>query len=171
MNSEKRRRPLMVPIDIAEALKKVASKRGMTLASYIRALMEAIIEAERQGYYSPTLVKDALLLHKILHSGMIPIPLEILKSCNNSDEARRISASIAGILVNLGIDLKDLLRILLAPLNLIVYEKEKIIVLPTIKTYGVLSDVIKGLLEAYKPMYNIIEKDGAIIISQKDKGI
>ncbi len=105
-----KRRSIMIDNEYAEILEKLAKRHGLSIASYLRSLINAAKEAEDRGYYAPRLLTRALIYEAFSRLRSIPTPVELICSDYNKaySEGKKIGLALRG----LGLDVGEVLSLL-----------------------------------------------------------
>lgn len=155
------RKPIMIDAKLVETLKRIASKHGMSLASYMRSLINSIVEAENRGLYAPLLLKQAIIAYRLRQTDLIPLPLIALDNVNTEilySEGKNIGL----LLKNLDISLEDALELFISRTLGIFHEGDKIILVASSERGKKLLAFIKGLVESYN--VRIEENENILVI-------
>ncbi len=157
----------MVDAQLADKIKSIAHKYGMNISTYVKALIEAAIEAEERDIYAPKAIKIATLVKLLAPLTILAIPPELLQECNISGEtAYHIGKRIGRTFKSLGIDGQELLELIMAPLGTLVKEKSKLILIASeakVPKHVIL--YVKGLAEAFK--YDVTIDGNMVIVEPK----
>ena len=157
----------MIDQDLADSIKDIATKYGMTIASYLRALFKVVIEAEAKGYYAPLALARALMLLSIFKMGYIVFPMELIGD-SEPDKARNAGRKLAQTLVSLKYDPRDLVHLFSDSLPFVMVESDRIIILKTsLKGRDMLSEFISGFIESLGYKKRV---EGDIIVFEQHGG-
>ncbi len=146
------RRNVALDVNIVNELKSIATKKGMSLTSYLRSLVVEALKLEAKGLHAPKALKDAELTHILRNLKLVLIPLEILEKNIRIDEellknSRDYGVRIGKVLKELGIDVSEAIDYLLQDIPTTSLSKDKIVILPTQGLGRVLIEVVKGIAE------------------------
>jgi len=75
------RRTIALDAGLVSELKNVASRRGSTLAGYLRRLLRAVIALERQGIDPFQVLENAYMYEVLTSLGAVPAPVKLLRCC------------------------------------------------------------------------------------------
>ena len=123
------RRNIAVDVDLAEAVKKIAAKRGATLAGFLRRILRLVVGLDSRGIDPVGVLENAYFYETLASLGAIPLPVAVLTCAEKECIIESLREFFAG-LREFGVDgislVKFLARVLgaaitgqriLAPLN------------------------------------------------------
>lgn len=164
MKSSKRK-TITVDKEVAETIKRIAEKRGMTINNYLKNLVEAVKSVEDMGFYAPATVKDASNILLLLRLGMVIVPPEILGSGGTNPEVVVSSgARIGKALRELGVNVAKVIELLGAHYRVVVPAGDRLIVVKGSGVESLLADVVKGVAKGGG--LEVVEEEYATTIKQ-----
>jgi plasmid stability protein len=138
----------MLDADLADAIKLVASRYGMSLASYMRSLVRSALEAEARGIYAPAAISRYVIIRLLGRLGIVPIPLSLL-SASSARDAKQAGSKLGSTIRGLDIDAEELLLLLTEELPGAVLERNRILLLGAGEEWeDTVKQFIAGLAEA-----------------------
>jgi hypothetical protein len=144
----KSRRCIGLDIDLAEELKNIARSRGMSIVSYMRKLLEEVVEFENHGYYAPEVLNEKRIELMLSKLGFIYIPAELVEKTVNPEEAEAVGLKIGKALVELGIDLAEFIERFAIKNDLAVVQRNTLILIPATSIKKVLVYLLIGIAKA-----------------------
>ncbi|MEM1596773.1 MAG: CopG family transcriptional regulator [Desulfurococcaceae archaeon] len=142
----KSRKTIGIDAEYAELLKNIARKRGMSIASYLRRLIDEAVKVEELGYFAPRALsekKAEILLSKLGFTYTIP---DLLKNEIGDDELLTRGLNMGRALIELGVDPVEVVELIGISNQLIATQGENIIILPQHEDYKrKLSTLLKGI--------------------------
>ena len=138
----------MLDAELADAVKLVASRYGMSVASYMRSLVRSALDAEARGIYAPAAIARYVVVRVLSRLGLVPLPIQLL-AARSEEDARRAGAWVGSTAQSLGIDAEDLLLLLAEGVPGAIVERGRVLLLSTGRSWErVLYQFIAGLAEA-----------------------
>ncbi len=163
--NQKQRRPVMLDSDTLSTLKDIASKYGMTLSSYLRALFSGVIDVESKGFFAPAIIRRTIVLNRLTKLGFSLVPRQVLDSCTgiNEEELVQLGRNLGSTLRFVGVEFTDLLDLVTENMQNVLREDNKVLLLPSNnRTDNMLRKLIKGIAEGYN--LNTREEGDAMVI-------
>ena len=105
------RRNIAVDVDLAEAVKKIAAKRGATLAGFLRRILKLVVELDSRGVDPVNVLENAYFYETLASLGAIPLPIAVLACTEKECVAESLQEFFAG-LREFGVDGVLLIRFL-----------------------------------------------------------
>ncbi len=165
MVGERRRRAVMVDAELAEAVKAVASKYGMSVTSYMRSLLSSAIDAESRGIYAPAAITRYIVLRVLERLGVAPVPLELL-AVSGRDEARRVGERVGSMLRSLGVEGLELLAVLAESIPGATLEGGQLVIVDTgAEWVDRVMGYVEGLAEAFGFEVNV--RRGTLVVRHR----
>ncbi|ALL01767.1 hypothetical protein Pyrde_1724 [Pyrodictium delaneyi] len=162
----RKRRPLMIDSELADTIKDIAARHGMTISAYMRALLTGAIEAETNNLFAPIVLRKALIYSKLHRAGVTFLPISLLDSCNNSslsEQARLEGKKLGALLKSLGVGLEEALDIILEDSRIAIRERDKIVILPSTRpSEEAVKNIVEGIAESYGA--EVTKEDAGITI-------
>ncbi|ADV65563.1 ribbon-helix-helix protein, CopG family [Desulfurococcus mucosus] len=125
----KSRKTIGVDAEYVEALKEVAKRRGTSISSYMRQLIDEVLRIESAGYYAPRALMERwieILLSKVGFTYVYPEVLEV----SDPVELERRGERLGSTLVELGVDPVKLVELLGVGTGTAISQGESIILIP-----------------------------------------
>lgn len=119
------RRSLMVDAEIADEVKRIAKRYGMTLSAYIRNLFKAVIEVERKGLYAPSVLRRGALMGTLENMGFVYAPVDLLRDAG----AEELGTRIGSILKGMGVDPEEVLELFIKGLSMLSMDSRRLMVM------------------------------------------
>jgi len=91
------RRNIAIDIDIAEAVKKIAAKRGATLAGFLRRILKLVVELDSRGVDPVNVLENAYFYETLASLGAIPIPVAVLTCTERKCVIESLKEFFAGL--------------------------------------------------------------------------
>lgn len=152
-SAARKRRPIMIDSELADLVKDIAARHGMTISAYMRALLTGAIDAETNNSFAPIVLRKALIYSKLRRAGVALLPLSLLDNCNSEEvgeQARLEGRKLGALLRNIGVSLEEALDIILEDSRIAIREKGKIVLLPpTRPSEEAIRSMIEGIAESY----------------------
>ena len=149
----RKRKPLMIDSRLADAIKEIAARHGMTISAYMRALLTGAIEAENSNLFAPIILRRALISSKLRRAGVALIPLSLLDSCSCAslaEQARHEGRKLGTLLRSIGVELEEALDIILGELKIALREHDRIVLLPPSQpSEEAVKTLAEGIAESY----------------------
>ena len=98
-----KRKTLTIDRVVADKIKGIAARRGMSISSYMRRLVEKIEKLEEAGIYAPTAIEEAYTLAVLRQIRFVPIPLELLAN-PSPDSAHSVGMRIGRVVREMGLN-------------------------------------------------------------------
>jgi len=98
-----KRKTLTIDRAVADKIKDIAARRGMSISSYMRKLVEKLEKLEGVGIYAPTAMDEAYTLAILRQMRFVPIPLDLLAN-PNPETAYSIGLRVGRMLKEMGLD-------------------------------------------------------------------
>ena len=165
MSGGRRRRAVMVDAELADAVKAVASRYGMTLSSYMRSLLSSALEAESRGIYAPAAITRYVVLRIMERLGVAPVPLELL-AAGGRDEARRVGERVGATLKSMGVRSADILAVIAESLPGATLEGGQLVVVDTGAEWSAkLIGFVEGLARAVG--LDVVVQGGTLVVRER----
>jgi hypothetical protein len=142
----KSRKTIGVDAEYAELLKEIARGRGMSIASYLRRLIDEAVKVEDLGFFAPRALSEKraeILLSRLGFTYSLP---DILSKEYTDEELLSRGVSIGRAIVELGVNPLEVIELIGVSNQLIVIQGDNIIILPQHEEYKRrLSILLKGV--------------------------
>lgn len=140
------RKTVGIDAELVEELKSIARARGMSLANYLRKLIQEALLIESMGYFAPRALSEKrteLILSKL---GFTLIPYDLVDSNLSEEDAETKGISIGKALRELDIEPAEVIEMLSLDNQLAVTQGESLIILPqSDRLKKLLASLIKGI--------------------------
>jgi hypothetical protein len=126
----KSRKTIGVDAEYVELLKQIAVSRGMSIASYLKRLIEESVKLEEMGYFAPRALSERrieLILSKL---GFTIIPWDITSEPASDEIALERGLVIGKTLRELELNPVEVIELIGLSNQLIVMQGDNIIILP-----------------------------------------
>ena len=126
----KSRKTIGVEAEYVELLKRIAVSRGMSIASYLKRLIEESAKLEEMGYFAPRALSERrieLILSKL---GFTIMPWDITSEATSDEIALERGLLVGKTLRELGLDPVEVIELIGLSNQLIVIQGDNIIILP-----------------------------------------
>lgn len=144
----KSRRTLGVDLHLAEEIKAIAHSRGMSLANYLRKLFEEVIEAERAGYFAPSLLAEKRAEAVLSKLGFTYVPLELLDGPRTPEYAAEVGSRVGVALRELGLSCTELVERIAMDNDIAVARGDSLVLVPSSGAKELLRRFLAGLAES-----------------------
>ena len=144
----KSRRTLGVDLHLAEEIKAIAHSRGMSLANYLRKLFEEVIEAERAGYFAPSLLAEKRAEVVLSKLGFTYVPLELLNGPLTPEYATEVGSKVGAALRELGISCTEVIERIAMDSDIAVVRGDNLVLVPSSGARELLRKFLAGLAES-----------------------
>jgi hypothetical protein len=141
------RRTLGVDLHLAEEVKAIAHSRGMSLANYLRKLFEEVIEAERAGYFAPSLLAEKRAETVLSKLGFTYLPLELLDGPRTPEYTAEVGSRVGSALKELGLSCTEFIERLATDINIAVVRGDSLVLVPSSGARELLRRFLAGLAE------------------------
>lgn len=142
----KNRKTIGVDAEYAELLKEIAGRRGMSIASYLRRLIDEAVKVEDLGYFAPRALSERRAEILLSRLGFVYSLPDILSKEFTDDELLSRGISIGKAIVELGVNPLEVIELIGVSNQLIVIQGDNIIILPQHEEYKrKLSILLKGV--------------------------
>jgi hypothetical protein len=152
----------MLDAEDAEQLKRIASRHGMTVATYMRVLLRAVAEAEAGGFFAPAALRRYIALSRLLSVSMALAPRRLLERVaadeRAAEEALQEGARLGQLLRSLNVQLEEAVEVLAAGLGVkAVFDQGRALLLPPEDVWEELArHVLLGVAQGYgAPVRNL----------------
>jgi len=154
------RRNIAVDVDLAEAVKKIAAKRGATLAGFLRRILRLIVELDSRGVDPVGVLENAYFYETLASLGAIPLPAAVLTCTEKKCMIESLREFFAG-LREFGVDGASLVKFLARALGAAV-TGQRVLAPSNSHTAFVLEAVAKayGLNARRSGAYLVVELGG-----------
>ncbi len=125
----KNRKTIGVDAEYVELLKQIARNRGMSIASYLRELVENAVKLEDMGYYAPRALLEKQIEILLSRLGFSILPPDILNAKTDEEVVER-GVVIGKTIRELGFSPVETIEFIGLSNQLIVSQGENIILLP-----------------------------------------
>ncbi len=140
------RRTVGIDAELVEELKSIARARGMSLANYLRKLIQEALLIESMGYFAPRALSEKrteLILSKL---GFTLIPYDLVSNNLSEEDAEAKGISIGKALRELDIDPTEVIEMLSLDNQLAITQGESLIILPqSNRLKKLLASLIRGI--------------------------
>jgi len=164
----KSRKTIGVEAEYVELLKQIAVSRGMSIASYLKRLIEESVKIEEMGYFAPRALSERrieLILSKL---GFTIMPWDITSEPTSDEIASERGLVIGKTLRELGLNPVEVIELIGLSNQLIVIQGDNIIILPQYDPLRrKLSLLLKGIAKGAG--LTIIESGETTIIMQSKR--
>ncbi|MEM1779857.1 MAG: CopG family transcriptional regulator [Desulfurococcaceae archaeon] len=126
----KNRKTIGVDMDTASHIKEIASKRNMSIASYVKKLVEEALKLESLGYYAPRALAEKRIEILLEKMGFSLIPLEIANNESSDELAESKGVEIGKALAELGVDPYEVVEYISTSNQVSITRGDNIILLP-----------------------------------------
>ena len=126
----KSRKTIGVEAEYVELLKQIAVSRGMSIAAYLKRLIEESVKIEEMGYFAPRALSERrieLILSKL---GFTIMPWDITSEPTSDEVALERGLVIGKTLRELGLNPVEVIELIGLSNQLIVIQGDNIIILP-----------------------------------------
>ncbi len=159
----KRRKAIMVEAELADMVKDIASRYGMAVSSYVRALLRSAVESERHGIFAPRGLTRYTVLRLMSRMGVAPLPLTLL-SVQHDGDAVAVGSRIGSALRGLDVDVIEALAVIVEGVPGAIVERDKFIIVFTGEPW---SPKLKGFLKGFTEALGFtVEERGPTLIIQ-----
>jgi hypothetical protein len=164
----KSRKTIGVEAEYVELLKQIAVSRGMSIATYLKRLIEESVKIEEMGYFAPRALSERrieLILSKL---GFTIMPWDITSEPTSDEIALERGLVIGKTLRELGLNPVEVIELIGLSNQLIVIQGDNIIILPQYDPLRrKLSLLLKGIAKGAG--LSIIESGETTIIMQSKR--
>lgn len=164
----KSRKTIGVEAEYVELLKQIAVSRGMSIATYLKRLIEESVKIEEMGYFAPRALSERrieLILSKL---GFTIMPWDITSEPTSDEIALERGLVIGKTLRELGLNPVEVIELIGLSNQLIVIQGDNIIILPQYDPLRrKLSLLLKGIAKGAG--LTIIESGETTIIMQSKR--
>ncbi len=105
------RKTIALDAQLVTELKTVASRRGSTLAGYLRRLLKTVLSLEEQGIDPFQVLENAYMYEVLTSLGALPAPLRMLRCCERGCVEEELRGFVETIR-DLGVDGWSLLQVI-----------------------------------------------------------
>lgn len=144
------RRTVGLDTELINELKLVASRRGMSLVSYLRKLINAALELERRGYYAPKALSERRLEYLLNTFNFIYIPADVLNNSLSPESikyVREFGSRLGMTLRELGINAYEVVEFLSTNSGIAIHEGDKLIITPSMSSRELITELVKGIAQ------------------------
>lgn len=125
----KNRKTIGVEAEYVELLKQIAVSRGMSIASYLKRLIEESVRIEEMGYFAPRALSDRRIELILSRLGFTIIPWDIASEPTSDETALERGLVVGKTLRELGLNPVEAIELIGLSNQLIVIQGDNIIVL------------------------------------------
>ena len=142
----KNRKTIGLDAEYAELLKEIAKNRGMSIASYLRRLIDEAVKIEGLGYFAPRALSEKRAEIVLSRLGFIYTIPDALDNGFSDEDLLTRGVNIGRALIELGVNPLEVLELIGVSNQLIVIQGDNIIILPQHDKYKKrLSILLKGI--------------------------
>jgi hypothetical protein len=141
-----KRKTVTIDRAVADTIKELAARHGMTINSYLKSLVEAVKELEDMGLYAPAVIREYKSIAVLSRLGMVTVPLELLNYTNcDRDTAMSSGMRIGRALKELRVDVAKVVEMLGMQYKAIIPTESSLIVVGSGRSGEILASVVKGV--------------------------
>lgn len=148
MSFVKRSKRKTVTIDraVADTIKEISMRHGVSINSYMKSLIEAVKELEDLGLYAPTAIRDIKSIATLSRLGMAMIPTELLNHIDSDgDTIVNSGIRIGRALKEIKADVGKAIEFLGTQYRVLIPIEDRVIVVGSGKSGAILANIIKGI--------------------------
>jgi len=149
MSFVKRSKRKTVTIDraVADTIKEISMRHGVSINSYMKSLIEAVKELEDLGLYAPTAIRDIKSIATLSRLGMAMIPTELLNHIDSDgDTIVNSGIRIGRALKEIKADVGKAIEFLGTQYRVLIPIEDRVIVVGSGKSGAILANIIKGIV-------------------------
>lgn len=127
---KKNRKTIGLEADFVELLKGIAKRRGMSIAAYLRKLIEEVARIEEMGYFAPRALSERRAELVLSRFSFVHVPVDVLNENISEEELEEKGVLMGKALVELEINPQEVIELLGLENQIIVSQGENIILIP-----------------------------------------
>jgi len=123
------RKNIGLDAELVEELKNIARKRGISIAGYMRQLLDEALRIEAMGYYAPRALSERRIELVLSRVGFVYIPSVILNT-RDPREAEEKGEAVGRLITELGADPVELVELIGFENQVAVSQGDNMVLLP-----------------------------------------
>ena len=163
-----KRKTLTIDRSTADIIKEIANRRGLTISTYMRKLIDRVLKLEELGVFAPAALDDLYVLYTLSQFRFVPIPIDFVDRGIDPARARALGTRIGTVLKELGADVETVVEVLCKLYGVAISSGDKLIIVPTVENVRSLAELVKGIATGGGLE---IEESGGVFAIRIRKGI